>query len=266
MDKKKLDTLKHFIKFCKQELNIQSLPHVSLINDRSFVEEQRSFGEYNPSANSVRVVALSRNLADICRSLAHELTHHRQWELGMIGPASGDTGSEIENDANAMAGIIMREYGKLNMNVYDLDENASLNEIHIKPENEIFSAYHGRYLFDVTKAYKLINNGKVKSLVKSFDPPLLNQFSHPEFSATDPEKVASMKLDYDRPLGILVKFSNPESQKTEWILIDGNHRVRKAAEEDQSAKLYVITDPDEVVKFMKFDPSKKHQLFPDEED
>lgn len=121
MNKKKLDTLKHFIRFCKQELNIQSLPHISLINDKNFVSENRSFGGYEPSSNSVRVVALNRNLADICRSLAHELVHHRQWELGMIGPESGNTGSEIENDANAMAGIIMREYGRLNFNVYDLD-------------------------------------------------------------------------------------------------------------------------------------------------
>jgi len=120
MDRKKLDTLKHFVKFCKQELNIQSLPHISLINDKSFVEENRSFGEYNPSANSVRVVVLTRNLADVCRSLAHELVHHRQWELGMLGPGAGGTGSEIENDANAMAGIIMREYGKLNLSVYEL--------------------------------------------------------------------------------------------------------------------------------------------------
>jgi hypothetical protein len=129
MDRKKLDTLKHFVKFCKQELNIQSLPHISLINDKSFVEEHRSFGEYNPSASSVKVVALNRNLADVCRSLAHELVHHRQWELGMIGPGAGGTGSDIENDANAMAGIIMREYGKLNLSVYGLDTAGPINEV-----------------------------------------------------------------------------------------------------------------------------------------
>lgn len=121
MDKKKLDTLKHFIRFCKQELNIQSLPHVSLVKDKSFVSDRRSFGEYSPSENTARVFYPGRNFADVCRSLAHELVHHRQWELGMIGPGSGDTGSEIENDAHAMAGIIMREYGRLNMSVYDLD-------------------------------------------------------------------------------------------------------------------------------------------------
>lgn len=121
MDRKKLDTLKHFIRYCKQELNIQSLPNITLSNDKNFVSEFRSFGSYEPSSNSVRVVILNRNLADICRSLAHELVHHRQWELGMIGPSAGDTGSDIENDANAMAGILMRDYGKLNLSVYDLD-------------------------------------------------------------------------------------------------------------------------------------------------
>ena len=121
MDQKKLDTLKDFLKFCKKELNIQSLPSIKFIKDRSFVEDNRSYGEYNPNENSLKVFILNRNLADICRSLAHELTHHRQKELNMIGDGSGNTGSEIENEANAMAGIIMRDYGKLNLSVYNLD-------------------------------------------------------------------------------------------------------------------------------------------------
>jgi Zn-dependent peptidase ImmA (M78 family) len=121
MDQNKFDILKHFIRFCKKELNIQSLPKISLIDDKSFVEQNRSLGAYDPNTPSIKVVSLNRNLADICRSLAHELTHHRQKELNMIGDGSGNTGSEIENEANAMAGIIMRDYGKLNLSVYDLD-------------------------------------------------------------------------------------------------------------------------------------------------
>lgn len=120
MNQQKLDTLKHFIRFCKKELNIQSLPSIKLIADKSFVEEFRSYGEYDPSTNTLKVFYLGRNLADVCRSLAHELTHHRQHELKMIESNSGMTGSDIENEANAMAGILMRDYGKLNLNVYDL--------------------------------------------------------------------------------------------------------------------------------------------------
>ena len=129
MDNKKLDILKDFIKFCKKELNIQSLPPIKLIKDTSFVSNNRSFGSYNPSeGNEIKVFILNRNLADICRSLAHELTHHRQNELNMIQKGSGDTGSDIEDEANAMAGILMRDYGKLNYSVYDLDNPKKLSE------------------------------------------------------------------------------------------------------------------------------------------
>ncbi len=126
MDQNRRNILKDFIAFCKTELNIQTLPKISLINSKDFVEQFRSYGEYNPQTNIVRVVALNRNLADICRSLAHELCHHRQNELDMIYNESGDTGTDIENDANAMAGIIMRDYGKKNVAVYDL--GTELNE------------------------------------------------------------------------------------------------------------------------------------------
>jgi hypothetical protein len=47
----------------------------------------------------------------------------------MIYNDAGETGTDIENDANAMAGIIMRDYGKKNVAVYDLPQVESLNEI-----------------------------------------------------------------------------------------------------------------------------------------
>ena len=127
MNQNKLSTLKDFIAFCKGELNIQSLPKISLIKDKSFVEQNRSYGEYNPQTNTVKVFSSGRNLADICRSLAHELCHHRQNELDMIYNEAGNTGTDIENDANAMAGILMRDYGKRNVAIYDL--SSQLNEV-----------------------------------------------------------------------------------------------------------------------------------------
>ncbi len=267
MNQNKLDTIKHFIRFCKEELNIQSLPAIKLISDRSFVEQFRSYGEYSVHQNQIKLFYPGRNLADICRSLAHELVHHRQKELNMIGANSGETGSEIENEANALAGILMRDYGKLNLSVYDLDSPmGQLSEAKIKPENEIFSAYNGRYLFDVTKAYQMIESGKVKSSIKPFKPYMMKQLSHPEFSVAEPGKVAAMKLDYSKPLGIVVKFEDPETNKSEWILIDGNHRTRKASESDQDGLFYVITDPKDVNKFMKVDTTKAHQLFPDDDE
>lgn len=110
-----------FVKYCQQELNIQELPYIKFINDKNWVAQYRSFGEYNPNQRSIKVYSLNRNTADVLRSLAHELVHHRQEELGMIEAMSGETGSEIENEANALAGVLLRDFGKENVEIYDLD-------------------------------------------------------------------------------------------------------------------------------------------------
>jgi hypothetical protein len=64
------------------------------------------------------VVITKRNLMDIGRSLAHELVHSKQNENGGLTAEQGETGSNIENEANAKAGIIMRNWGKLNPDWY----------------------------------------------------------------------------------------------------------------------------------------------------
>ena len=61
----------------------------------------------------------NRNLADVLRTLGHELTHHRQNELGLLYTQSGETGSPIEDEANVVAGILMREFGKKNELIYE---------------------------------------------------------------------------------------------------------------------------------------------------
>jgi len=145
MDQNKLDTLKHFLKYCKTELNIQSLPYIKLVNDKNWVAQNRSYGEYNPNNNQIKVFVLGRNLADVCRSLAHELVHHRQMELNMIHDGSGETGTEIENEANALAGILMRDYGKLNLSVYDLDANTPKTSL--METGEIWNPFPWQYDF-----------------------------------------------------------------------------------------------------------------------
>ena len=60
------------------------------------------------------IMTKNRHPMDIFRSVAHELVHHKQNEDGRLGHSSeeGSTGSDIENEANAMAGVVMRHYGK----------------------------------------------------------------------------------------------------------------------------------------------------------
>jgi Zn-dependent peptidase ImmA (M78 family) len=47
---------------------------------------------------------------DIYRTLAHELVHYKQKEDGK--EMNGNDGSEIENEANATAAVLLRQYSQ----------------------------------------------------------------------------------------------------------------------------------------------------------
>lgn len=111
--------IEDFIQFTKNRLDIDQLPTIRFLNDREWATERRSFGEYNPNQRHLDVYIGNRNLADILRTLCHELVHHRQNELGKLYNSAGKTGSNIENQANALAGIMMRDYGKTNDLIYE---------------------------------------------------------------------------------------------------------------------------------------------------
>ncbi len=53
------------------------------------------------------------------RTLAHELVHCKQNQLTGISYEDGKTGSDVENEANAVAGMIMRVYGRQNPEVFN---------------------------------------------------------------------------------------------------------------------------------------------------
>ena len=108
-----------FIEYCKNALQINTLPKIVLEQDKMWATTMRSFGQYSPSESSLVVYIGNRNLADILRTLAHELVHHRQNEKGMLSANSGNTGSKIEDQANSIAGILMRNYGKKNSLIYE---------------------------------------------------------------------------------------------------------------------------------------------------
>ena len=232
MHQNRLNVLKDFIGFCKAELNIQILPKISLLNDKSFVEQFRSFGEYNPQTTTIKVVALNRNLADICRSLAHELCHHRQNELNMIYNEAGDTGTDIENDANAMAGILMRDFGKRNVDVYEL--GTGLNE-EIK-----VALYPGRNGANVSSSDEDIKNAPKVQI------PLEKLFrNEPAAKMKSPEAIENIK-------NLIVMYKKGKKldpllvrkKGNRFQILDGHHRFT-AAKLAGLKDINVIIVPDE---------------------
>lgn len=106
--------LEDFIEFATKELDLQKKPVISLLDDR---DEHMTNANYCPKSGQIKVYIKKRAFSDIARSLAHELVHHKQNERG--DEMNGHTGSDCENEANTLAGQIVRLYGKQNPGFYD---------------------------------------------------------------------------------------------------------------------------------------------------
>lgn len=82
-----------------------------------------STGGFDPSDNSVISRIEGRAPIDCVRTIAHELVHLKQKEDGKIqdGVPVQDIGGDIENEANAMAGVLVKEYAaKFGRWIYEL--------------------------------------------------------------------------------------------------------------------------------------------------
>jgi hypothetical protein len=117
---KKVELVNEFVKFVGEKLNYgDDLPKIILSEDEKEAETMHSFGKFTPEIKEIRVVIANRNLADILRTLAHELVHYKQNLDGKLTPDSNNTGSPDENEANALAGVLMREFGKANSIIFE---------------------------------------------------------------------------------------------------------------------------------------------------
>jgi hypothetical protein len=116
----KTQNINNFVKYATSKLKLKEEPKIHLIKDTNYANEYSSLGGYNPETKEIVVVTNNRLSADILRTIAHELVHRKQDELNLLtNPAeNGKTGSPIENQAHAVAGILMRNYGKINKQIY----------------------------------------------------------------------------------------------------------------------------------------------------
>ncbi len=112
-----INQISDFVNFTKKYLNINDDIKVALAFERT---PDLSTTAYYNLDGFVKVYVKDRAIIDICRSIAHELTHHKQNLEGRLLDAvkDGADGSDIENEANAKAGEIIRKYGKLNPEIY----------------------------------------------------------------------------------------------------------------------------------------------------
>jgi hypothetical protein len=117
-DSSKAKTINLFLGYCADYLSV-TRPTIKLVNSPEYTQTYHSFGGYMPSEQKIITVVHNRNMADILRTLAHEMVHHMQNLDDRLTPKSGEDGSPDENEANSLAGVIMREFGRNNPHIYE---------------------------------------------------------------------------------------------------------------------------------------------------
>jgi Zn-dependent peptidase ImmA (M78 family) len=88
----------------KLQINID-MPNITYSREKESAEQHRT-GWYNADNNEMWIYIGHRNLVDILRTVAHELSHHKQ---NLDGHTSGNTDlAELETQADMAAGMLVK--------------------------------------------------------------------------------------------------------------------------------------------------------------
>ena len=143
-----------FVQYCCDFLELEQKPTIRL-TDEIFDE---TFGFFNSEDNSITVSYNRRHQMDVMRTIAHELTHYRQRLDGE--ELNGEDGSDHENEANAFAGVMLRQWADKNPHLFKeqkftdyelalIEGGHTLEETVVKPKKP------GRLFAALTEGYKL---------------------------------------------------------------------------------------------------------------
>jgi len=111
--------LHRFYVSCVDKLGLKNPPRLQLETTPDWSQQNGSFGQYEPETNTLMLATHGRHVLDILRTMAHEMTHRQQDEHEPLPADAGATGSVWEDEANAMAGRIMRQWAEEQPEMFD---------------------------------------------------------------------------------------------------------------------------------------------------
>ena len=100
-----------FTLFCAEHLPIEDKFQVHLVTNRD-QHGITTTAAYEVGNNCCRIYAKDRAFVDVLRSIAHEMTHMMQDEMGLINGHVRDAGGFHEDQANAKAGELIKLFAK----------------------------------------------------------------------------------------------------------------------------------------------------------
>ena len=113
--------LSEFCVYCAKKLPITGDFNINIVSERS----QYGIGTtaaYIVGENTCYIYGKNRAIPDIMRSIAHEMTHMMQDQLGLINGQIRDAGGFHEDQANSRAGELLKLF------VNEKDNNKSVYE------------------------------------------------------------------------------------------------------------------------------------------
>lgn len=113
--------IKEFVDFCLEHLDITDETEDLKVVFSNEKEKFTTYAYYDLNNNIAAVYCPGRAILDVMRSLAHELVHYKQdlkGEITVDQTSHENDGVPIENEANSIAGVIMREFGRKHKELY----------------------------------------------------------------------------------------------------------------------------------------------------
>tara|TARA_B100000214_G_scaffold375222_1_gene360660 strand:+ start:2639 stop:3133 length:495 start_codon:yes stop_codon:yes gene_type:complete len=111
IDPIKINTMGEFCNFVSDELEISDPFTVYVVSNREN-HGISTTAVYHIGNNLVKVYGKNRALVDIMRSIAHEMTHMMQDQNNRLIGDIPDIGGEIEDEANSLAGSLIKKFAK----------------------------------------------------------------------------------------------------------------------------------------------------------
>ena len=112
-----IQVFRDFLPLAMETLELEGFPPIKLCL-RIPHSHRPTFGKYVNEENVIYVAIEDRHPLDIIRTLAHELVHYKQHTQNIMG--NGKAGDPTENEANKLAGTLVRKFGETHSQYFKL--------------------------------------------------------------------------------------------------------------------------------------------------
>jgi uncharacterized FlaG/YvyC family protein len=207
-----------FMPLAVEIIGLKSLPKI-VFEKEIESSDQPTFGKYVNDEHILHVGLANRHPNDILRTLAHELVHYKQDTEHQLDDESGNTGSPAENEANAIAGVVMRHFNKmypeyLKSKPIIAESAGDQGDIPTGPGEQLIPFPQGTTMVDVSDVYDWYKLGMVISDLDDADPKMFGQGAPHTVIAFGSEEEEHKLLPLLKRLGLRVHdIDRPEDVK-----------------------------------------------------